>query len=96
MMCCLFLGAFPPPRLSVACFFFGLRRSPEKAPPQQPPAHRQHDKLLEQHNERQMRKRAQLTALQHASARSGFYIGQDSSFGNLILPVVPRLDPRND
>ena len=34
---------------------------------------------------------AQRTALQHASANSfGYFITQDSSFGNLILPVIPR------
>ncbi|XP_028828425.1 SOSS complex subunit C isoform X2 [Denticeps clupeoides] len=31
---------------------------------------------------------------QHAHAHSsGFFITQDSAFGNLILPVLPRLDP---
>ncbi|KAM6985328.1 SOSS complex subunit C [Aplochiton taeniatus] len=36
----------------------------------------------------------QKAALQHAHAHSsGFFITQDSSFGNLILPVLPRLDP---
>ncbi|XP_059401356.1 SOSS complex subunit C-like [Carassius carassius] len=36
----------------------------------------------------------QKAALQHAHAHSsGFFIIQDSSFGNLILPVLPRLDP---
>ncbi|XP_074642590.1 SOSS complex subunit C-like [Tubulanus polymorphus] len=36
---------------------------------------------------------AQRTALQHAHANSvGYFITQDSSFGNLILPVLPRLD----
>ncbi|RWS08507.1 SOSS complex subunit C-like protein [Dinothrombium tinctorium] len=31
------------------------------------------------------------TALQHAHQNSfGFFITQDSSFGNLILPVLPR------
>jgi len=36
----------------------------------------------------------QKTALQHAHAHSsGFFITQDSSFGNLILPVLPRLEP---
>ncbi|XP_073730174.1 SOSS complex subunit C [Misgurnus anguillicaudatus] len=35
----------------------------------------------------------QKAALQHAHAHScGFFITQDSSFGNLILPVLPRLD----
>ncbi|XP_013857836.1 SOSS complex subunit C [Austrofundulus limnaeus] len=35
----------------------------------------------------------QKTALQHAHAlSSGFFITQDSSFGNLILPVLPRLE----
>ncbi|KAG7216603.1 hypothetical protein INR49_023312, partial [Caranx melampygus] len=36
----------------------------------------------------------QKAALQHAHAHSsGFFITQDSSFGNLILPVLPRLEP---
>jgi len=35
----------------------------------------------------------QRTALQHAHAHSvGYFITQDSSFGNLILPVLPRLE----
>lgn len=34
--------------------------------------------------------------LQHAHAHSsGFFITQDSSFGNLILPVLPRLEPQS-
>lgn len=36
----------------------------------------------------------QKAALQHAHGHSsGFFITQDSSFGNLILPVLPRLEP---
>lgn len=36
---------------------------------------------------------AQRSTLQTANAQStGFFISQDSSFGNLILPVLPRLD----
>ncbi|KAM8840622.1 SOSS complex subunit C-like [Spinachia spinachia] len=36
----------------------------------------------------------QKAALQHAHVHSsGFFITQDSSFGNLILPVIPRLEP---
>lgn len=36
---------------------------------------------------------AQRTALTHAQATSiGYFITQDSSFGNLILPVLPRFD----
>ncbi|KAL5017021.1 hypothetical protein ScPMuIL_006610 [Solemya velum] len=36
---------------------------------------------------------AQRTALQHANANSfGYFITQDSSFGNLILPVLPRCE----
>ncbi|XP_064606887.1 SOSS complex subunit C-like [Liolophura sinensis] len=36
---------------------------------------------------------AQKTAMQHAMANSvGYFITQDSSFGNLILPVLPRYD----
>ncbi|KAI8773928.1 SOSS complex subunit C [Biomphalaria glabrata] len=35
---------------------------------------------------------AQRAALQHAHANSvGYFITQDSAFGNLILPVLPRL-----
>ncbi|KAH3809217.1 SOSS complex subunit C-like [Dreissena polymorpha] len=35
----------------------------------------------------------QRKALQHANANSfGYFITQDSSFGNLILPVLPRFD----
>uniref|UniRef100_A0A8C6SPG6 SOSS complex subunit C n=1 Tax=Neogobius melanostomus TaxID=47308 RepID=A0A8C6SPG6_9GOBI len=38
----------------------------------------------------------QKTALQHAHINSsGFFITQDSSFGNLILPVLPRLEPQS-
>ncbi|XP_011618345.1 SOSS complex subunit C isoform X2 [Takifugu rubripes] len=38
----------------------------------------------------------QKAALQHAHAHSsGFFITQDSSFGNLILPVLPRLEPHS-
>ena len=34
-----------------------------------------------------------VVCLQHAHAHSsGFFITQDSSFGNLILPVLPRLE----
>ncbi|XP_059144995.1 SOSS complex subunit C-like [Physella acuta] len=34
----------------------------------------------------------QRTALQHAHANSvGYFITQDSAFGNLILPVLPRM-----
>jgi len=36
---------------------------------------------------------AQRAAIQHAHANSvGYFITQDSSFGNLILPVLPRFD----
>lgn len=35
----------------------------------------------------------QRQALQTANAQSmGYFISQDSSFGNLILPVLPRFD----
>lgn len=38
----------------------------------------------------------QKAALQHAHAHStGYFITQDSSFGNLILPVIPRLEPQS-
>ncbi|XP_071953907.1 SOSS complex subunit C-like isoform X2 [Antedon mediterranea] len=34
----------------------------------------------------------QKQALQHAQSNSfAYYVTQDSSFGNLILPVIPRL-----
>ncbi|XP_066567136.1 SOSS complex subunit C isoform X2 [Amia ocellicauda] len=46
------------------------------------------------HAEQQHIAAQQKAALQHAHAHSsGFFITQDSSFGNLILPVLPRLDP---
>uniref|UniRef100_A0A8C4QCS1 SOSS complex subunit C n=1 Tax=Eptatretus burgeri TaxID=7764 RepID=A0A8C4QCS1_EPTBU len=36
----------------------------------------------------------QRAALQHAHLHSfGYFITQDSAFGNLILPVLPRLEP---
>ncbi|XP_056147175.1 SOSS complex subunit C-like [Lampris incognitus] len=38
----------------------------------------------------------QKAALQHAHAHSSaYFITQDSSFGNLILPVLPRFEPDN-
>ncbi|KAJ0015475.1 hypothetical protein NQD34_009095 [Periophthalmus magnuspinnatus] len=38
----------------------------------------------------------QKAALQHAHTHStGFFITQDSSFVNLILPVIPRLEPHS-
>ncbi|XP_070562893.1 SOSS complex subunit C-like [Ptychodera flava] len=37
---------------------------------------------------------SQRTALQHAHSNSvAYFITQDSSFGNLILPVIPRIPP---
>lgn len=37
----------------------------------------------------------QRAALQTANAQStGYFISQDSSFGNLILPVLPRFDTK--
>ncbi|XP_050513034.1 SOSS complex subunit C homolog B [Diabrotica virgifera virgifera] len=37
----------------------------------------------------------QRTALQTANAQStGYFITQDSSFGNLILPVLPRFEAK--
>jgi len=37
---------------------------------------------------------AQRQALQHAHNSSfGFFVVQDSSFGNITLPVIPRIDP---
>ncbi|XP_045424377.1 SOSS complex subunit C-like [Lemur catta] len=36
----------------------------------------------------------QKAALQHADAHSsGYFLTQDSAFGNLILPALPRFDP---
>jgi homoserine kinase len=44
-------------------------------------------------NESQHMNAAQRAALQHAHANSvGYFITQDSAFGNLILPVLPRFD----
>ncbi|CAH1782104.1 unnamed protein product [Owenia fusiformis] len=44
-------------------------------------------------NDNQTMTPAQRAALQHAHANSvGYFITQDSSFGNLILPVIPRID----
>lgn len=38
---------------------------------------------------------AQRVALQHAHSQSfGYFITQDSSFGNQILPVLPRFDSK--
>ena len=38
----------------------------------------------------------QRSALDSANKTSfGFFIPQDSSFGNIILPVIPRLVPKN-
>jgi len=38
----------------------------------------------------------QRSALDSANKSSfGFFITQDSSFGNIILPVIPRLTPKN-
>ncbi|XP_066470970.1 SOSS complex subunit C isoform X1 [Tiliqua scincoides] len=45
------------------------------------------------HAEQQHIAAQQKAALQHAHAHSsGYFITQDSAFGNLILPVLPRLD----
>nr|XP_045015453.1 SOSS complex subunit C-like [Jaculus jaculus] len=47
------------------------------------------DRAEQQHTAAQRK-----AALQHAHARSsGYFITQDSAFGNLILPVLPLLDP---
>ncbi|XP_036832449.1 SOSS complex subunit C isoform X1 [Oncorhynchus mykiss] len=52
------------------------------------------NKDFRDHAEQQHIAAQQKAALQHAHAHSsGFFITQDSSFGNLILPVLPRLDP---
>lgn len=38
---------------------------------------------------------AQRAALNSAHSQSfGFFVSQDSSFGNLILPVIPRFDSK--
>lgn len=38
----------------------------------------------------------QRTALEAANKNSfGFFIPQDSAFGNIILPVIPRIQPKN-
>ncbi|KAG5272285.1 hypothetical protein AALO_G00163720 [Alosa alosa] len=50
--------------------------------------------VVRDHAEQQHIAAQQKAALQHAHTHSsGFFITQDSSFGNLILPVLPRLDP---
>eukprot|EP00063_Salmo_salar_P019663 XP_013994498.1 PREDICTED: SOSS complex subunit C-like [Salmo salar] len=52
------------------------------------------NKAFRDHTEQQRIAAQQEAALQHAHAHSsGFFITQDSSFGNLILPVLPQLDP---
>ncbi|XP_028828426.1 SOSS complex subunit C isoform X3 [Denticeps clupeoides] len=52
------------------------------------------NKDFRDHAEQQHIAAQQKAALQHAHAHSsGFFITQDSAFGNLILPVLPRLDP---
>jgi len=39
----------------------------------------------------------QRSALESANKTSfGYFITQDSSFGNVILPVIPRLQPKKD
>uniref|UniRef100_A0A8C5KDR7 SOSS complex subunit C n=1 Tax=Jaculus jaculus TaxID=51337 RepID=A0A8C5KDR7_JACJA len=49
---------------------------------------------FQDHAEQQHVAAQQKAALQHAHAHSpGYFITQDSAFGNLILPVLPRLDP---
>ncbi|XP_067009204.1 SOSS complex subunit C homolog isoform X2 [Anabrus simplex] len=38
---------------------------------------------------------SQRAALQHANSQSfGYFVPQDSSFGNLILPVLPRYESK--
>ncbi|XP_055130058.1 SOSS complex subunit C [Symphalangus syndactylus] len=52
------------------------------------------NKDFRDHTEQQYIAAQQKAALQHAHARSfGYFITQDSAFGNLILPVLPCLDP---
>ncbi|EHB13725.1 SOSS complex subunit C [Heterocephalus glaber] len=51
------------------------------------------NKDFRDHAEQQHIAAQQKAALQHAHAHSsGYFITQDSAFGNLILPVLPRLD----
>uniref|UniRef100_A0A8D0GTP4 SOSS complex subunit C n=1 Tax=Sphenodon punctatus TaxID=8508 RepID=A0A8D0GTP4_SPHPU len=51
------------------------------------------NKDFRDHAEQQHIAAQQKAALQHAHAHSsGYFITQDSGFGNLILPVLPRLD----
>ncbi|MEE6458929.1 hypothetical protein FKM82_000467 [Ascaphus truei] len=51
------------------------------------------NKDFRDHAEQQHIAAQQKAALQHAHAHSsGYFITQDSAFGNLILPVIPRLD----
>ncbi|XP_052367833.1 SOSS complex subunit C-like [Oncorhynchus keta] len=52
------------------------------------------NKAFKDHTEQQHIAAQQEAALQHAHTHSsGFFITQDSSFGNLILPVLPQPDP---
>uniref|UniRef100_A0A8L0DTJ4 SOSS complex subunit C n=1 Tax=Oncorhynchus mykiss TaxID=8022 RepID=A0A8L0DTJ4_ONCMY len=52
------------------------------------------NKAFRDHTEQQHIAAQQEAALQHAHTHSsGFFITQDSSFGNLILPVLPQPDP---
>ncbi|XP_066844296.1 SOSS complex subunit C isoform X1 [Anser cygnoides] len=51
------------------------------------------NKDFRDHAEQQHIAAQQKAALQHAHAHSsGYFITQDSAFGNLILPVLPRLE----
>ncbi|OCT59291.1 hypothetical protein XELAEV_18001242mg [Xenopus laevis] len=51
------------------------------------------NKDFRDHSEQQHIAAQQKAALQHAHAHSsGYFITQDSAFGNLILPVIPRLE----
>ena len=48
---------------------------------------------LKEQSEAQHMLLQQRAALQHAHSQSyGYYITQDSQFGNLILPVLPRFE----
>lgn len=48
---------------------------------------------LKEQSEAQRMLLQQRAALQHAHSKSyGYYITQDSLFGNLILPVLPRFE----
>eukprot|EP00118_Oscarella_pearsei_P025307 m.307960 g.307960 ORF g.307960 m.307960 type:complete len:123 (+) comp43123_c0_seq1:80-448(+) len=60
----------------------------QPGPPQKPS-----ESALKEQTEAYHMLLSQRAALQHAQSQSyGCYITQDSQFGNLILPVLPRMD----